>query len=232
MIKKKTFSHFIAQNITKTFGQGSKRQVVLDDISLTCRQGQSYAITGVSGSGKSTLLHILGGLEAPTSGKVECDGRNIFKCHEQSRSVFLNSTVGFVFQFHYLINELTVLENIMLPGRIAGKGLSECRERAIFLLSELGLAEKAASHPYELSGGQQQRVSIMRALFNKPSFILADEPTGNLDAYTAQEVLDLFMTCHKEWGLGLIVSSHDPSVFNSMNTIYTLQDGSLFLAKR
>ncbi len=232
MVKKTHFSFLIARDVTKNFYQAEKKLQVLDGISIIFKKGHSYAITGASGSGKSTLLHILGGLEGPTTGSVEYNNNSIIEYEDREKALFLNKDLGFVFQFHYLINELTVIENIMLPGLIGGKEHSECKKRAENLLNEFNLLEKQNVYPYELSGGQQQRVSIMRAIFNKPSFILADEPTGNLDAHNAQEVIDFFMRCQKEWGLGLIICSHDSKVFNKMETVYTLCDGKLIFAKQ
>lgn len=232
-MKKKThFSFLIARNVTKHFYQADRTLRVLEGVSITCKQGDSCAITGASGSGKSTLLHILGGLEEPTTGSVDYNDKSILQYKDREKALFLNRDLGFVFQFHYLVNELTVIENIMLPGLISGREHFECQKRARSLLRDLDLLQKQDAYPYELSGGQQQRVSIMRALFNKPSFILADEPTGNLDAHNAQEVINFFMRCQQEWGLGLIICSHDPAVSSKMEIVYTLNEGRLVVAKQ
>lgn len=199
-----------AQNIHKTFEQAEKPLHVLTDISIAFEQGKTYAITGASGSGKSTLLHLLGRLDTPTSGKIV--GK---------------PSIGFVFQFHYLINELTILENIMLMGLIKGKSKKTCESKARALLKHVGLADKEQSFPFELSGGEQQRVSILRAIFNKPQFLLADEPTGNLDAANATHIVDFLLACRKEWNMGIILCSHDKAVYGRMDKVFELVDGGI-----
>lgn len=216
-----------AKNIEKFYGEGKKRQEVLRGVTAEFQEGKSYAITGVSGSGKSTFLHILGGLDEPTAGSVSFGGENISKLSQRKKEQFLNSSIGFVFQFHYLINEFSVIENIMLPGLVGGKGRGSCQKRSEELLEQIGLSDKSSSYPFELSGGEQQRVSILRAIFNKPKFLLADEPTGNLDAFNAKRIMDLIIRCQKEWGLGLIICSHDPAVYSQMETVLELKEGKV-----
>lgn len=199
-----------AKSIHKTFELAEKPLHVLTNISITFESAKTYAITGASGSGKSTLLHLLGRLDTPTSGKIV--GK---------------PSVGFVFQFHYLINELTVLENIMLMGLIKGKSKKSCEEKARKLLKHVGLADKEKSYPFELSGGEQQRVSILRAVFNKPQFLLADEPTGNLDATNAAHIVDFLLACREEWQMGIILCSHDKAVYERMDEVFELVDGGL-----
>jgi len=223
----KQFSVLEAKNVHKTFVQAGNKIHVLQGITKKFEQGQSYAITGASGSGKSTLLHVLGGLDTPTKGAVFFNDNELTKLRDDKKEKLLNSSLGFVFQFHYLINELTVLENIMLMGLIDKKPHEECMEQAKKLLEHVGLTNKADSHPYKLSGGEQQRVSILRALFNKPDFLLADEPTGNLDAQNAKQIIDFFLQCQQEWNLGIILCSHDQAVTQRMNHIFSLEQGRL-----
>ena len=217
----------VAKTICKDFGSDGKINHVLKGVSVEFCKGMSYAVKGVSGSGKSTLMHILGGLDSPSSGVVTFNEKDIYKLKQSEKEKFLNHTMGFVFQFHYLIKELTVLENIMLVGLVKGESNKKCRVRAFDLLQSMGLTGKEDSYPGELSGGEQQRVSIARAIFNKPSFLLADEPTGNLDSDNAKNVVDLILRAKEEWGMGVIICSHDPDVYNRMEFVYTLHDGLL-----
>ena len=219
------------ENVHKGYSQGNKQIEVLKGIDTTFEQNQSYSITGVSGSGKSTLLHVLGGLDAPDSGKVLFNKKNLYRLRPKDKEKFLNTSLGFVFQFHYLINELTVLENIMLMGLIRGESKGKCKERAEQLLKHVGLTDKASRYPFQLSGGEQQRISILRAIFNKPAFLLADEPTGNLDAKNADRIINFFLDCQKEWNMGLIICSHDKSVYSRMNNILEVKDGKLVVAR-
>jgi len=215
------------QEIEKQFRQGVKTQYVLRGVDVLFEQGKSYSIKGVSGSGKSTLLHILGGLDFPTNGRVLFDDADINKLNKSKKEKFLNRNIGFVFQFHYLIRELSVLENVMIAGLIGGQKHEDCKKRGRDLLDELGLKDKVDQYPFELSGGEQQRVSIIRAIFNKPKFILADEPTGDLDAANAEQVVSLLKRCQKEWDLGLVVCSHDKSVYEGMEKAFELREGIL-----
>jgi len=222
-----TVNTITAKKIHKTFIQADKQLKVLQNISVSFEQEKTYAITGASGSGKSTLLHILGGLDAPTSGSVLFNKDDIAKMRSYTKERLLNLSIGFVFQFHYLINELTVLENIILMGMISKKSTKECESHAKKLLRYFGLARKANSYPYQLSGGEQQRISIIRAIFNKPAFLLADEPTGNLDANNAKKIVDFFLQCQKEWKMGLILCSHDKSVYERMEHVFEIKNGRL-----
>ncbi|MBD3272773.1 ATP-binding cassette domain-containing protein [Candidatus Dependentiae bacterium] len=217
----------ICKELFKSFLQGNKKLKVLNGINYEFEKGKSYAIIGASGSGKSTLMHLLGGLDNPDSGSVFFDKNNIFGFSQKEKEKFLNVHLGFVFQFHYLIKELTVLQNIILPGLIAGEEKKDCIQKAEKLLKKVGLESKKDSYPTELSGGQLQRVSILRAIFNKPSFLLADEPTGDLDANNAQMITDLLLSCQEEWDMGLIICSHDKAVYEQMDKIITLKNGIL-----
>lgn len=215
----------VAKRVYKDFLQGSKVTHVLKDVSIEFEKGKTYAVTGVSGAGKSTFLHVLGGLDTPSSGSVIFKGHDIYDLNTSVKEKFLNEEFGFVFQFHYLIKEFTVLENIVMVGLIKGEARKKCVARAEELLIEVGLQDKKDSYPGQLSGGQQQRVAIARAIFNKPAFLLADEPTGNLDHENAMMIIDLMLRARSEWGMGIVLCSHDPDVYNKMEQVYTLHDG-------
>jgi lipoprotein-releasing system ATP-binding protein len=215
------------KDLYKSFVQGGKTLNVLRGVNAEFEQGKTYAITGVSGSGKSTLLHLLGGLDNPSSGKVFFDEQNLFKLRATKKEKFLNKNLGFVFQFHYLIKELTILENIIMPGLIKGNSHYSCKKKAKQLLASVELSDKIYSYPTELSGGQLQRVAILRAIFNKPSFLLADEPTGDLDAQNAETIVNLFLKCQRDWGMGVVMCSHDKEVYGKMEKVLNLHDGVL-----
>jgi len=219
------------KELVKCFAQGEKELIVLNGINAEFDQKRNYAITGVSGTGKSTFLHLLAGLDIPTSGAVCFDDKDVSSLSAAQKELFLNKTVGLMFQSPYLISELSVLENVIIPGMIAGKSYFQCKNRALSLLDELGVKEKAFSAPQELSGGQQQRVALARALFNQPQFLLADEPTGNLDVKTGKAIVDLLLACKEKWGMGIIISSHDPYVAKSMDVVYRLESGRLTTAQ-
>jgi lipoprotein-releasing system ATP-binding protein len=214
-------------HLTKSFGQGEAIRHVLRGIDVIFEQGKTYAITGASGTGKSTLLHVLAGLDEPTTGTVCYDRRPIAQLSKQERCAFLNKTLGFVFQAPYLIAELSVQENIMMPGLIAGTERHTLANKVMELLEKMELADRAHDRISDLSGGQQQRVALARALVNKPAFLLADEPTGNLDEKTGRDMIDLIKSCQSEWGMGIIVSSHDDYVAKNMGILYHLSDGVL-----
>lgn len=215
------------QEISKRFIQGAQEIVVLKNITCQFTQKQSYAITGISGSGKSTFIHILAGLDNPTTGTVLFNNIALQTCSSTQREQFLNRSIGLVFQSPHLLKELSVIENIIIPGLIAGNTHSDCEKKAIELLKKIDLLHKKDSKIGELSGGQQQRVAIARALFNQPAFLIADEPTGNLDLATGKTIIDLLLACQDEWGMGIIISSHDEYVAQKMNEVYELNDGKL-----
>ncbi|MFC1854243.1 ABC transporter ATP-binding protein [Candidatus Dependentiae bacterium] len=217
-----------AENLSKSYVQDcGKVTNVLQDISVSFEQGRSYAITGASGSGKSTLMHLLGGLDNPSSGTVKLGEQDIFKMSEDSVNDFRRKTIGFMFQFHYLIGELSVLQNAAISGIIGGIKEDYASRRAKELLCEVGLEKQIDLFPNQLSGGQQQRVALVRAMMNLPSFILADEPTGNLDAENAEKITQLLLRGKEKHGNGLIVCTHDKTVWNRMDEVYHLEGGSL-----
>ncbi len=215
------------RSIVKNFKQPGKALTVLDDVTLTFYQGQTYAIRGVSGSGKSTLMHIAAGFEKPTHGTVLWGEHDLAHIPKKSKQLLYTSSLGFVFQHHYLVAELTVAQNIMLPGMLSGMSTSACRQRAGELLDWVGLSDKADQFPAYLSGGQQQRLSLARALFNKPRILFADEPTGNLDADNAQRMADLMLLGVHDWGMGLVVCTHDEQIAGMMGTQLLLENCKL-----
>lgn len=213
------------KNLSKVYGSGEAEVKALENINLNIEQGEFVAIVGPSGSGKSTLLHLLGGVDKPSSGEVIIKGESIYKLKEKELSILRRRKLGFVFQFFNLIPVLTAEENIEMPvlldnGKMDKNYMNE-------LLKLLGLEERRKHHPSELSGGQQQRVSIGRALANKPSIILADEPTGNLDSKNSKEVLELLKYCAKKYNQTLILITHDINIAKSADRVITIQDGKI-----
>lgn len=218
---------FKIENLTKTFRQLDKDTHVLRDISVIFEQGTSYGLSGISGSGKSTFLQILSGFEKPASGSVTFDNKNIHTFTPEEHEQFLHSSIGILFQTPHLINELSVLENIMLKGLARGLPKKDAISKALMLLTEVMLEHKAAHKPTALSGGEQQRVALARALMNDPLFLLADEPTAHLDMQSRELILKLLQQYKKSRNMGLIVSSHDPYVIQNMDQHYVLENGVL-----
>lgn len=218
---------FILENVSKTFEQKENTLTVLKNLSVTFNQGTSYAIKGISGSGKSTLLHILSGFEKPTQGRVLFDGTDIHAFSPHEHEQFLHSSLGILFQTPHLIQELTVIENIMLKGLAHGCSHREAHEKARTLLDDVQLSHKAQEKPAVLSGGEQQRVALARALMNDPQFLLADEPTAHLDIYARDTILTLLIQYKKTKNMGIILSSHDPYVTHLMDHQYILEKGVL-----
>lgn len=199
---------------------------ILRGVSLEVERAKSLCIKGASGAGKSTLLHILGGLDLPSSGEVQLDGQSLSTLSDREMSKLRNRLIGFVFQFHYLLDEFTAIENVAIPLRIhGGWGRKESLKRAEEWLERVGLVQRASHFPDQLSGGERQRVAIARALINGPQILLADEPTGNLDSSNAQKVEDLFFELQKELGLTLVVVTHNAGFAARFERVLTLQDG-------
>lgn len=213
------------KNITKVFKSGESETPVLHGINLKLLRGESLAIVGGSGAGKSTLLHIIGTLEQPTAGEIVFEGEDVSGWKDQQLSNYRNRNLGFVFQFHYLLNEFTALENVAMPARISGVGKQESLSQASSLLKSLGLSHREGFFPNSLSGGEQQRVAIARALIMKPSLILADEPTGNLDKANSQIIQDLFLQIVEDYNLGLITVTHDHKFADAFARTKVMKDG-------
>jgi lipoprotein-releasing system ATP-binding protein len=216
----------VVRDLAKNFYDGDREIRVLRGISIEICAGERVAIVGQSGVGKSTLLNIVGSLDKPTSGKVWFEGEDLFAMSEGALAEFRNRKLGFVFQFHYLLADFSAQENVMMPALIARMTEDEARSRALESLKLVGLSDKAERRPGELSGGEQQRVAIARAVVLRPRLVLADEPTGNLDPHTADEVRDLFGTLNRELGVTLIVATHNEQLARSMaRTLRLTEEG-------
>ncbi|MGV8074667.1 MAG: ABC transporter ATP-binding protein [Syntrophobacteraceae bacterium] len=213
--------------LTKVFEGGPQSIELFKDLDLVIRHGERIAIVGASGVGKTTLLHILGTLEKPTSGKVLYGGDDVFLWDEKELAQFRNQRIGFVFQFHYLLPEFNALENVIMPGLIAGRSGKELHERAVLLLEKLGLAQRLTHRIGELSGGEQQRVSVARALLLGPSLFLADEPSGNLDSRTGRKLHELLVSLNEELGLTMVIVTHNVELASMMHRTLRLVDGQL-----
>ena len=223
----KTILH--AAELQKNYSQGNGGSVleVIKNIDLEISEGEKLAIIGVSGSGKSTLLNLLGGLDDPTQGAVTLSGKQWSQLSPTDRAAWRNQHIGFVYQFHHLLNEFSALENVSLPNLISGKTPAVAQQEATMLLTKVGLSDRLHHRPAELSGGERQRVAIARALACKPSLVLMDEPTGNLDPKTAEAVLDLLMELNKDLGISLVVVTHDPLIAQRMDRTVRLKEGVL-----
>lgn len=213
------------ENLTKTYGSGENLVHAVDDVSFSVEKGEFVAIVGASGSGKSTLLHLIGGVDRPTSGKIFVDGNDISKMNDDKLAVFRRRQVGIVYQFYNLIPILTVEENITLPCDLDGRGVD--RERLEMILDSFGLRARRKHLPNQLSGGQQQRTSITRALINNPSLVLADEPTGNLDSKSSEEVMSMLKMCNQSYGQTVIMITHNLDIAKQADRIITISDGKI-----
>lgn len=211
--------------LTKSYGAGETRVDVLQGVNLTVAEGETIALVGASGTGKSTLLHIMGTLDRPSSGNVFFQGQDVFRLSEAALASFRNRSIGFVFQFHHLLPEFSAVENVMMPLLIAGTKRSEAVAPARELLEEVGLAHRLTHKPGELSGGEQQRVAIARALILSPKLLLADEPTGNLDMKTSDEVHETLEGIHRKRGVTLVIVTHNEKLASRMGRTVRLLDG-------
>lgn len=210
-----------AKSLTKSFG----KLQVLKGVDLEIQRGEVVSIVGSSGAGKTTLLQILGTLERPESGEIDFDGENPMLLNDHKLSAFRNQHIGFIFQFHQLLPEFTSIENVMIPGMIAGKPKAELEQRAKELLERLRLTDRMHAKPGTLSGGEQQRVAVARALMNKPKILLADEPSGNLDSKNARELHELFFELQKELGQTIVIVTHNEELAEMANRRLIMVDG-------
>ncbi len=215
------------QNIYKRFTEGKLDVEVLKGITLDIHAGEKIAIVGSSGSGKSTLLHILGGLDLATEGKVQILNKDIAELSDTERGILRNQSLGFIYQFHHLLPEFSALENIAMPLLIRGLPVAEASSMAEEILTKVGLAKRTKHKPGQLSGGERQRAAIARALVSKPQAVLADEPTGNLDHKTAQQIFELMQELNQEMKTAFVIVTHDMQLAEKMDKIYTLIDGQM-----
>ena len=224
------------KDLKKVFITEAGELNVLKDITLSIKEGEMVGIVGASGVGKSTLLHILGALDKPTSGNLYYNNTDVFSLDRNSLATFRNKTIGFVFQFHHLLPEFSAIENVMMPGLInkglkgqgvKGPGYKEIEDKAGRLLDEMGLSERKKHRPGELSGGEQQRVAVARALILEPKVVLADEPTGNLDTATGEELFKIFIDLNKEKGITFVIVTHNESLSSRCHRILKMVDGRL-----
>ncbi len=222
----------VARGLSKNFYDADREIQVLRDLELSVAEGEEVAIVGQSGVGKSTLLHVLGSLEPPTAGKVYFEGQDLFALDDRSLAEFRNLKLGFVFQFHYLLADFSAVENVMMPALIARLNDRDARKRAADVLEMVGLADKLERRPAELSGGEQQRVAVARAVVLHPRLVLADEPTGNLDPHTADEVHELFHLLNRELKVTLVIATHNERLMREMGRSLRLRDGALYAEPR
>lgn len=212
-------------NLTKVYGEGEAKVVALNNVSFSVEKGEFVAIVGASGSGKSTLMNQIGGIDTPTSGSVKIEGKEITSMDEDELAIFRRRNVGMIYQFYNLIPTLTTEENIMLPWLLDGR--KENRDKLNEIVNALGLNTRAKHLPGEMSGGQQQRVSIGRALINNPAFVLADEPTGNLDSKTGKEIMDLLKYSNQMFNQTVLLITHDDKIALQTDRIITMRDGNI-----
>lgn len=217
----------LVDNLERSFNMGQQTVHVINGITMTIQRGEIVAIIGASGAGKSTLLHILGTLDRPTKGEVLFEGKNMYKASETALASFRNRRIGFVFQFHHLLPEFTALENAYLPALIEKVPKETAIETATALLSEVGLSHRLHHKPGELSGGEQQRVAVARALIRQPDLVLADEPTGNLDTHTGDDLFDLLRKLNETHGTAFVIVTHNEKLSHQTDRLIHLQDGQI-----
>ena len=215
------------EQLVKTYSSGAATLTILKDLDLEVSEGQKIAITGASGCGKTTLLHLIGGMDQPDSGRILFGERDLSRIEPAALALYRNRDVGFVFQFHHLLPEFSAVENAMMPLLLRRQPASSARTRASQLLSQLGLGERLHHRPGELSGGERQRVAVARSLVGQPRMLLADEPTGNLDATTSQEIHELLMEVHDDFALTSVIVTHDPSLSGLCDQVWRLEFGNL-----
>lgn len=213
------------ENLSKSFPTGASELSVLNQLSFHIKSGEAVCLLGASGAGKSTLLQILGTLDRPSEGRVLYRGEDLFAMNDENLAQFRNKKMGFVFQFHHLIQELTALENTMLPALIAGESKQDTEAEALKWLEFMGLSDRAKHFPSQLSGGELQRVAIARALIRRPEVLFADEPTGNLDSANSQKIQDLFFELRNKLGITLVVVTHDLNFANKFARVFKVKDG-------
>lgn len=221
-----------ATGVTKSYQKDGGDVRVLQGVDLTVQEGETVAILGSSGAGKSTLLHVLGTLEPPSSGRIEYFGQDVNAYSADKLSRFRNREIGFIFQFHYLLQEFTALENVLMPALIAGENREKFAARAAALLKEVGLGHRLTHRPAELSGGEQQRVALARALVMHPRLLFADEPTGNLDSANAQKVKELFLQLSESRGVTIALVTHDEEIAKDFSRQLVMRDGKILSDKR
>ena len=214
-----------AERVVKVYKTKSDEIVALKGVNLSLKEGEFSLLMGASGSGKSTLLHILGTLDRPTEGRVLYRGEDVFRLSDKELAIFRNRKVGFVFQFHYLINELTVIENVMVPLLVRGVPEREAREKAKEVLKSVGLEYRLSHRPFEISGGEKQRTAIARALVTEPEIVLADEPTGNLDSQSSHSVISTMKRLNRETGTTFLIATHNSELETYADNVYFIKDG-------
>ena len=215
------------QGLCKSFQSGNEKLRILIDLSLQLKKGEMLAVTGASGSGKSTFLHLVGGMDRADAGEILLAGEQVTRLEGQPLAQFRNQKIGFIFQFHHLLPEFSALENVMFPLLLRRIPFAEARTRAHVLLDEVGLADRSHHKPGQLSGGEQQRVAVARALVGKPSLLLGDEPTGNLDEHTAEAIYELLLDIHRRHHLTSIIVTHNPKLAALCSLEKRLQEGKL-----
>ena len=220
-------TYVTARDLRRTYIMGKREVPVLRGVSIDVARGEFLALRGASGAGKSTLLHLLAGLDSPDAGDIRVAGKDLARMSQRELAHFRNEKVGLIFQAYHLLHELDALENVCLSGRIGGKSARALEKSGMELLARVGLKDRFDHRPYELSGGEQQRVAIARALINEPELIIADEPTGNLDSHTGEEIVDLLCALRNERNATLIIATHDNKVAERAPRVIRLIDGQV-----